>query len=116
QAVALAASLVGAGLGLAAQPLLASALAGLVPFALEPRLEAWTLARAIVMGLLTTLLCTWAPLAAVRAVPAWLLLRREVEPPARGGRFTLLPVVVGLAGLALWQAGSLKTGAIFVGA
>jgi len=117
QAVALAASLVGAGLGLAAQPLLASAIAGLVPFALEPRLEPWTLARAIVMGLLTTLLCTWAPLAAVRAVPAWLLLRREVEPSARGaGPRTLVPVVVGLAALAMWQAGSLKTGAIFVGA
>jgi putative ABC transport system permease protein len=116
QAVALAASLVGAGLGLAAQPLLASALAGLVPFTLEPRLETWALARAIVMGLLTTLLCTWAPLAAVRAVPAWLLLRREVEPPARRSRLTLLPVVVGLAALALWQAGSLKTGAFFVGA
>ena len=117
QAVALAASLVGAGLGLAAQPLLASALAGLVPFALESRPEPWTLARAIVMGLLTTLLCTWAPLAAVRAVPAWLLLRREVEPSRRGGgRLTLVPVVVGLAALAMWQAGSLKTGAIFVGA
>jgi putative ABC transport system permease protein len=116
QAVALAASVVGAGLGLAAQPLLARALAGLVPFALEPRLEPWTLARAIVMGLLTTLLCAWAPLAAVRAVPAWLLLRRDVEPPTRASRLTLLPVGVGLAALALWQAGSLPTGAIFVGA
>ena len=117
QAVALAASLVGAGLGLAAQPLLASALAGLVPFALEARPEPLTLTRGVVMGLLTTLLCTWAPLAAVRAVPAWLLLRRDVETSTRGGgRLTLLPVAAGLAALALWQAGSLKTGALFVGA
>ena len=117
QAVALVASLVGAALGLAVQPLLAAALAGLVPFTLEPRPEAWTLARAIVMGLATTLLCTWAPLAAVRAVPAWLLLRRDVEPVARsGGRLTLVPVAIGLAALALWQAGSLKVGAIFIGA
>ncbi len=117
QAVALAASLAGAGLGLAVQPVLAAALAGLVPFALEPRPQVWTLARAIVMGLATTLLCTWAPLAAVRAVPAWLLLRREVEPPARGGGWrTLAPVAAGLAALAFWQAGSLRVGGIFVAA
>jgi len=117
QVVALLASLVGAGLGLAVQPVLTAALAGLVPFALEPKPEPWTIGRAIVMGLATTLLCTWAPLAAVRAVPAWLLLRRDVEPAARGrGVRTLLPVAVGLAALALWQAGSLKIGGIFVGA
>ena len=117
QVVALLASLLGAGLGLAVQPVLTAALAGLVPFALEPKPEPWTIGRAIVMGLATTLLCTWAPLAAVRAVPAWLLLRRDVEPAARGrGVRTLLPVTVGLAALALWQAGSLKIGGIFVGA
>ena len=117
QVVALLASLVGAGLGLAVQPVLTAALAGLVPFALEPKPEPWTIARAIVMGLATTLLCTWAPLAAVRAVPAWLLLRRDVEPAARArGVSTLLPVALGLTALALWQAGSLKIGGIFVGA
>jgi len=70
------------------------------------------------MGLVVTLLCTWAPLAAVRAVPAWLILRRDVEPSGRrgGGWSTLVPVGLGLAALALWQAGSLKTGGIFVGA
>ncbi|TMQ18997.1 MAG: FtsX-like permease family protein [Candidatus Rokuibacteriota bacterium] len=118
QAVALAAGLVGAGLGLALQPVLAAALAGLVPFALEARAQPWTIARAVTMGLATTLLCTWAPLAAVRRVPAWLLLRRDVEPssPARSGVFVIAPVVVGLAVLTLWQAGSLRIGGIFVGA
>jgi len=118
QAVALVASLAGAALGLAVQPLLAAALAGLVPFTLEPRPQVWTLVRAIAMGLGTTLLCTWAPLAAVRSVPPWLVLRRDVAPEWRGpGRaLTLLPVVAGLSALALWQAGSLKIGAIFVGA
>ena len=118
QAVALVASLAGAALGLAVQPLLAAALAGLVPFTLEPRPQVWTLVRAIAMGLGTTLLCTWGPLAAVRSVPPWLVLRRDVAPGRRGpGRaLTLLPVVAGLSALALWQAGSLKIGAIFVGA
>ena len=51
QAVALVASLAGAALGLAVQPVLAAALAGLVPFTLEPRPQVWTLVRAIAMGL-----------------------------------------------------------------
>jgi putative ABC transport system permease protein len=118
QAVALVASLIGAALGLAVQPLLAAALAGLVPFTLEPRPQVWTLVRAMAMGLGTTLLCTWGPLATVRSVPPWLVLRRDVAPGGRvpGRALTLLPVVAGLAALALWQAGSLKVGAIFVGA
>ena len=118
QAVALAAGLVGAALGVLIQPLLAAALAGLVPFALEPQVQASTLARAVVMGLVVTLLCTWTPLAAVRAVPAWLILRRDVETSGRGARgwSTLVAVGLGLAALALWQAGSLKTGGLFVGA
>jgi putative ABC transport system permease protein len=118
QAVALVAGLIGAVLGVALQPVLAAALAGLVPFALEAPAEPLTLARAVAMGLVVTLLCTWAPLAAVRAVPAWLILRRDVEPSPRRGRAwsTLVPVGLGLAALALWQAGSLKTGGLFVGA
>jgi putative ABC transport system permease protein len=118
QVVALVASLAGAVLGLAVQPLLAAAISGLVPFTLEPRPEAWTLVRAMAMGLGTTLLCTWAPLAAIRSVPPWLVLRQDVAPSDRARRrwLELLPVAAGLSALALWQAGSLKVGAIFVGA
>ena len=118
QAVALAGGVIGAALGVALQPLLAAALAGLVPFALEWHAQPVTLARAVAMGLVVTLLCTWAPLAAVRTVPAWLILRRDVEPAGGRGRrwSTLAPVGLGLAALALWQAGSLKTGGIFVAA
>ncbi len=118
QVVALAAGLVGAALGVLIQPLLAAAVAGLVPFALETQVSAWTLARAIVMGLVVTLLCTWTPLASVRAVPAWLILRGDVETSGRRPRgwSTLVAVGLGLAALALWQAGSLKTGGLFVGA
>jgi putative ABC transport system permease protein len=118
QAVALGAGLLGAALGVAIQPLLAAALAGLVPFPLETHPQAATLLRAIVMGLVVTLLCTWAPLAAVRAVPPWLILRHDVEGAGRRRRSwsSLAPVGLGLAGLALWQAGSLQTGGIFVGA
>jgi putative ABC transport system permease protein len=118
QAVALLAGVVGAGLGVAVQPLLAATLAGLVPFPLELHPEPWTLARAIVMGLVVTLLCTWAPLSAVRTVPAWLVLRQDVDPAPRPARrrWTLVPVGLGLIALTLWQAGSLQTGGIFVAA
>ena len=118
QAVALVAGLAGAALGVALQPLLAAALAGLVPFALDAQPQAATLARTVVMGLVVTLLCTWAPLAAVRAVPAWLILRRDLDalPRRARGWSTLVPVGLGLAALALWQAGSLTTGGLFVGA
>ena len=83
QVVALVGSLAGVALGLAVQPLLAAAIAGLVPFTLEPRPQAWTLVRAMAMGLGTTLLCTWAPLAAIRSVPPWLVLRQDVAPSGR---------------------------------
>ena len=118
QAVALLAGLVGAALGVAIQPLLAATLAGLVPFALEVEPRVGTVARAVSMGAVMTLLCTWAPLAAVRRVPPWLILRRDVEPAPRRGRdwMMLAPVGLGLGALALWQAGSLRTGGIFVGA
>ena len=46
-------------------------------------------------------------------------MRREVDaapPPARRPWVAALPIVAGLAGLSLWQAGSLKTGGIFLGA
>jgi putative ABC transport system permease protein len=118
QAVALVAGLLGAALGVGVQPVLAATLAGLVPFELEPQAPALTLARAVVMGLAVTLLCTWAPLAAVRAVPPWLILRRDVAPPPRRARtwLPLVPAALGLAALALWQAGSFKTGGLFLGA
>lgn len=118
QAAALVASVAGAALGVGVQRVLAAALAGLVPFTLEPQVHAPTLARAVVMGLAVTLLCTWAPLASVRAVPPWLILRSDVAPaPGRARAWLpLLPVALGVVALALWQAGSLKTGGLFLGA
>jgi putative ABC transport system permease protein len=117
--VGVAASLAGAALGTALQPVLIRLLAGFVPFALEARVEPLTLARGVLMGALTTFLCALWPLLAVRTVRPSLLLRREVDAtPARGRRpwAAALPLAAGLAALALWQAGSLKLGGIFLGA
>jgi putative ABC transport system permease protein len=120
QAIGLAGSLAGAGLGVALQPVLIAALAGFVPFTLEPRVDGLTVVRGVVMGALTTLLCALWPLLDVRDVRASLVLRREVEDASAVARkrpwVAALPVVGGLAALSLWQAGSLKIGGIFLGA
>jgi putative ABC transport system permease protein len=117
--VGLLGSLAGAALGMAAQPALVRVLAPFAPFALEVRWDAGTLVRGLALGLLTSLLCALWPLLAVRAVPPSLIFRRDVETSAWRARrpwAAALPIVLGLAALAIWQAGSLRTGAIFVGA
>jgi putative ABC transport system permease protein len=119
QAVGVTGSLVGAGLGVALQPVLIAALAGFVPFTLEPGVDLLALARGVVMGVLTTLLCALWPLLDVREVRASAVLRREIEeaPGVRRRPWAAaLPVAGGLAALALWQAGSLTIGGIFLGA
>jgi putative ABC transport system permease protein len=118
-ALALLGSLVGAALGVAVQPLLVRALAPFAPFALEVQWDAGTLARGIALGLLAALLCALWPLLAVRAVPPSLILRRDVDASAWRARrpwTAALPILAGLAALAIWQAGSLKLGGIFAGA
>ena len=112
-------SLLGAALGLGVQALLVPLLAGFVPFEVEARFEAWAVLRGLATGLLVTLLCVLWPLARVREIPPASILRQPVEPlPARRRRpwRTGLPIAAGLVALALWQAGSLKIGSIFVGA
>jgi len=117
--LALVGSLAGAGLGLAAQPLLVRALAPFAPFAVEVRWDVGTLARGLALGLLAALLCALWPLLAVRAVPPSLILRRDVDTSAWRARrpwAAALPILTGLAALAIWQAGSLRMGGIFAGA
>jgi putative ABC transport system permease protein len=108
-------SVLGVALGLVLQPLALRALAGLAPFALEPALDANTLVRAVAMGVLTTGLVALWPLLSLRAVAPSAILRREIEPPPRRRPWlAVVPIAAGLAALALWQAGSLRIGGIFV--
>jgi putative ABC transport system permease protein len=112
-------SFVGAALGVAAQPLLVRAAAPFAPFVLEARWDVGTLVRGVVLGLLAALLCALWPLLAVRAVPPSLILRRDVDASAWRARrpwAAAVPIVAGLAALAIWQAGSPKLGGIFAGA
>jgi putative ABC transport system permease protein len=112
-------SVLGAVLGLTLQPLAIRVLAGLAPFPLTPELDPRTLGRAMAMGVLTTLLVALWPLLSLRAIAPSVILRQDVDVEPRRRRrpwAAVLPIVGGLAGLALWQAGSLKIGGIFVAA
>lgn len=83
------------------------------------RLVVLSIARAILMGLLTALLFALPPLLAARLVSPARLFRQEVEVSTRSARpiHPLLAVVAAsLAALALWQAGSLRLGLWVLGA
>jgi putative ABC transport system permease protein len=115
----LAGSVAGAALGVAAQPMLAWSLGTLLPFTLEIAPDPWTIARAVLMGVLVTLLCGFWPLARLSAVKPSLILRATVEPRlprARRPWLAAAPIGAGLAALALWQAGSFRVAGIFLGA
>jgi putative ABC transport system permease protein len=118
-ALGLLGSVAGAALGLALQPLLIGLLGDVLPFAIDAGPVGWSVLRAVLMGGLTTLLVALWPLLEVRTVPASVLLRREVDarPAPSGRRWPLaLPIAAGLAGLVLWQAGSVRNAVVFIGA
>jgi len=94
--------------------------------------------KGVALGILTTLLFTLWPLLSIRKVRPALVFRREVvttdaaqeqyrpswsfdwgwllgiADPLRS--FTAVGIAVGLAGLAVWQAGSWRIGLLFIGA
>jgi len=116
--IGLLGSALGAGLGIALLPALVAVTRGVVPFALEGRADPGTIVRGLAMGGAMTLLCALWPLLRVREVRPAEVLRQEVAPRARGRApwLAALPIALGLAGLAIAQAGTWKIGAIFVGA
>jgi putative ABC transport system permease protein len=110
-------SLLGATLGSAVQWALAPVLSPLMPVPLDTAFSPRAIATGLAMGTGLTLLFALWPLLDVRRVPPALILRHEVEPrlPGRRPWLAALPIAVGLGGLAVWEAGSFKVGAIFIG-
>lgn len=110
-------SLLGAALGSLIQPLLAPALTRLLPIELTLSFSTRAVLRGLAMGVGVTLLYALWPLLRIRRVPPALILRREAEPrrPGRRPWLAVVPIALGLAALALWQAGSWKIGALFAG-
>ncbi|MGH7207761.1 MAG: ABC transporter permease [Nitrospiraceae bacterium] len=138
-------SLAGAALGTGFQAALPALLAGLLPSDLldvTTTLSPLPLLKGIAMGILTTLLFALWPLLNIRDLRPALVFRRDVAPieqlshtgetaqrsgwglndtwgsiardPSRS--LVVAGVAVGLAGLAVWQAGSFKIGLLFIGA
>jgi putative ABC transport system permease protein len=121
QALALGAlgSLAGAALGTVAQLALGPLLQPFVPFELEARPDPGAVAAGLLAGCLATLLFALWPLLSARAVPPAILLRHPVEAGSVRPRrpwATGAAVAGGLAALALWQAGPLRIGGVFLGA
>ena len=121
QALALGAlgSLAGAALGTVAQLALGPLLQPFVPFELEARPDLGAVATGLLAGCLATLLFALWPLLSARTVPPAILLRHPVDAGRVRPRrpwVTARAVAGGLAALALWQAGPLRIGAVFLGA
>jgi putative ABC transport system permease protein len=116
----LAASLAGALFGSLLQFVLPTVMRPWLSVELEFHLAVVPLGRSILMGVLTSMLFALAPLLEVRALRPNLILRRQVSPEekrrmslgtwAGTGALALL-----LAGLALWQAPSWRSAALFIG-
>jgi putative ABC transport system permease protein len=99
-----AAALVGSAAGLIAgvlvTPLLGAALGSLLPVAPGLVIDPGALVRAVLYGLLVALVFAAPPLLAARHFPAMALMRARVSPLARRWRDAVLPVALGMGGIA----------------
>ena len=79
----------------------------------------WTVAQGVLLGVLISLLFSALPLLQVRNIKPKLLLRDENNASLRrldpAKWFIGAASLAGLLGLAVWQAGSLRVGAFFLG-
>ena len=112
-------SLAGALLGTFVQLLLGPLLQPFVPFDLDGRPAPLAMGTGILAGCLATALFALWPLLSARAVSPAILLRHPVDAGSVRPRRpwgTAAVIAGGLAALALWQAGPLRIGAVFLAA
>ena len=118
-AAALVGSLAGIAAGVAITPLLAKALAGLLPVGSGIGFAPGPLAAALGYGLLVALVFAAPPLMRARSFPAMALMRERVSPLSRD-RTAWIPVVGGLAAIVALALGTAKspmlTGGFLAGA
>ena len=117
-AAALAGALAGLVAGVLVTPLLAQALGELLPVRAGLVLDPAALLRAAAFGLLVALVFAAPPLTRARHYPAMALMRSRVSPLAGAWKGAVLPVALGLAGIAaLALVGSPQPGlsAMFLG-
>jgi len=99
-AAAVAGALAGLVAGVLVTPLLASALGDLLPVRSGLVFDPAALLRAALFGMLVALVFAAPPVMHARHYPAMALMRSRVAPLARAWRGAVLPVSLGLAGIA----------------
>jgi len=115
-------SALGVGLGYGLQFLLPGRLDGLLTIAVEPGFQMRAALESLLLGMATTLLFVVWPLGrAVKTRPLRLFRRNfeeeELSPGSRLERAaTGFAIFLGLALMVFWQAGSVRRGAVFLGA
>jgi putative ABC transport system permease protein len=104
------AAVLGCALGYAAQQVLAQGLSGLVDVQLPP--PSWSPAvRGALLAFALLLGFALPPLMQLKRVPALRVLRRDLDGPRESQVVSYTLAAAVLAGLILWQAGSVKLGA-----
>lgn len=115
-------AVLGAGVGVAVQQVLAWLMADFMPVALQNYISPSAIAEGIALGLLVTLWFALPPLWRARKVPPAHVFRRTVEPSlpwrqrAPGLALYLAASVAILAVLTFWQSGNAKLAWIFLAA
>ncbi len=110
----LAACAAGCLIGVAAQALIATALAEMLRADLPPP-SVLPAVQGFLVGLVLLLGFALPPLVQLRNVPAVRVIRRESGGPQRGALAVYAAGLAALAGLLVWQAGDLRLGAFVVG-
>lgn len=115
----LAGSIFGVGLAQAALLLVRWRFIDDLPARMTYSVNLWTAAQGVILGVLISLLFSALPLLQVRNIKPKLLLRDENNASLRRldpAKWAIgAASLIGLLGLAVWQAGSLRVGAFFLG-
>lgn len=113
-------ALVGVVLGILLQRAIPLLLAGLLPFAVEPRIRPVTVLAGLAVGTWTAFLFALFPLLRVREIPPLAALRVDVESGVVRRRLPRIVAAIGLGGtlvlLCVAQTGSWRAGLAFAGA
>ena len=111
-------SLLGAGMGVAAQFALPDLLAGVLPVPVVPEVSWGAVAAGIAVGVWISVVFAVGPLLEIRGVPPLLALRNDFEPARRRDAWrtaATVTVILTMSGLAVMEAPGVVEGLAFAG-